>query len=381
MGKDYYDILGVSKGASKEEVKKAYKKLAKKYHPDLNKDNPSSADKFKEINEAASVLGDDKKRAQYDRFGSEGMNMGGQGAGGFGGGFSGFNSDDFAGFGFEDIFESFFSGGGSRGRRTRREQTGEDIHLEMTVTLKDVYHGLAKEIEVERYEKCDECDGTGARSKDSIKTCSECHGSGYVKHAQRTPFGIFQSTGPCNTCHGTGEVITDKCRRCGGAGRVKKKRKIEIKIPKGIADGNTLRVTGEGQSGQKGARPGNLYVTISVLQDDFFERRDSNLYCEIPISFVQATLGTEISVPTITGSVNLKIPSGTQTHTLFKMAGKGLPELHHGFYGDQLVRVIVQTPQKLSKKQKSLIEKLSDELGEEVEPQKSFFEKIKKRFQ
>jgi molecular chaperone DnaJ len=372
--KDYYKILGVEKGASKEEIKKAYKKLAKKYHPDLNKDNPEAADKFKEVNEAASVLADDKKRQHYDQFGTA-DNMGGMG---------GFNANDFRDFGFgnfdfEDIFESFFGGGSFSGRRggRRRGTDGNDLHLEMEVTLKDVYHGLKKDITIGRYEECDKCGGKGAEKDSDIEECGTCHGSGMERRTQRTPFGMFQTSGPCSTCHGQGKVIKKRCSKCGGEGRIRKERTIEISIPEGIADGNTLRVVGEGDSGKDGGSKGNLYVTVHIKDDDFFERRGSDLFCQIPISIIQATLGSEISVPTITGKAKMKIPAGTQSHTVFRMADRGLPDLHGRHHGDQLVQVIVEIPKKLSKKESKIFEELAEEMGEKVSPQKGFFSKFK----
>ncbi len=375
MTKDYYKILGVEKNASKEEIKKAYKKLAKKYHPDLNKDNPKDSDKFKEVSEAASVLADEKKKQHYDQYGT---------ADNAGQGFSGFNSGDFrnSGFGnvdFEDIFESFFGGGGGgqRRQRSRTGSNGQDLHMEIEISLKDVFNGLKKDISIERYETCSDCDGSGAKSESDIQDCLDCHGTGYVRKAQRTPFGVFQTTGACSTCNGQGKSIKNKCKTCHGQGRYRKERKIEISIPEGIADGNTLRVIGEGEAGQQGGSQGNLYVTVHIDEDDFFERRDSDLFCQVPISFVQATLGTEISVPTINGKAKMKVPSGTQSHTIFRMNDKGLPDLHGRHKGDQLVQVLIQTPKKLSKKEKKIIEELAEEMGESVEPQKGFFKRFK----
>ena len=358
--KDYYKILGVDKNASKEEIKKAYKKLAKQYHPDINKE-ADAADKFKKINEAASVLGDDKKRQHYDQFGTTAENMGG---------FSGFN--DFSGFGnfdFDDIFDSFFGGGGFS-RRTHVDR-GSDIHAQIEITLKDVYNGLTKEFVLERQETCSTCDGSGAEKDSDIINCNECGGSGQVRKMQKTPFGIFQTSSTCSTCQGSGQVIKNKCGKCKGRGKVLKDVNLEVQIPKGVADGNTLRLAGQGNFGKHGS--GNLYVTVNVKEDDFFKREDDDLHCTVPISFIQATLGSEIKVPTINGKATLKIPPGTQSHTIFRMNDKGLPSLHGKHFGDQLVKVKLETPKKLSKKAKNLIEDLALELGENVEPQKKFF--------
>ncbi len=370
MAKDYYEILGVSKDASKDEIKKAYKKLAKKYHPDLNKDNPESAEKFKEVNEAASVLADDKKKQHYDQFGTADNN------------FSGFNTSDFRDFGFgnfdfDDIFESFFGGGHFGGRRTSRGSNGADLHTDLEITLKDVYHGLKKDITINRKESCDSCDGSGAEDKSDVIECPTCKGNGMVRRSQRTPFGLFQTTSPCNECHGQGTTIKNRCKDCRGEGRLNKERTIEVTIPDGIGDGNTLRIIGEGESGHQGGSKGNLYITVHIKEDDFFERRGHDLFCQVPISIVQAILGAEISVPTINSSATMKIPSGTQSHTVFRMADKGLPELHGRGYGDQLVQVIVQIPKKLSKKEKKIMEDFAKALGEDVEPQKSFFDKLR----
>jgi molecular chaperone DnaJ len=361
--KDYYKILGVEKNASKEEIKKAYKKLAKQYHPDLNKSDDKAAEKFKEINEAASVLADDKKKQHYDQFGTaDNMN-----------GFSGYNDfSGFSNFDFDDVFDNFFGGGFSR---RRYADMGSDLYAEVEISLKDVYNGLKREFTIERHELCTECDGSGAENKSDIVNCSTCHGSGQQKRTQRTPFGIFQTTTTCSSCGGVGKVVKNKCSKCNGKGKNLKDVKIEVSIPKGVSDGNTLRVMGQGASGKDGS--GNLYVTVHVKEDDFFERRNDDLFCSVPISFIQATLGAEIKVPTINGKATLKIPSGTQSHTIFKMSDKGLPSLHGRHLGDQLVQVIVETPKKLSKKANKLFEELAEEMGESVEPQKGFFKRFK----
>lgn len=379
MSKDYYQILGVEKGASKEEIKKAYKRLAKKYHPDINKES-GSEDKFKEINEAASVLGDDKKREHYDRFGTTADNAG-SGAGGFGG----FDFRDFSGFGgggdiFGDIFDQFF--GGSMGGRSRRGRArrGSDLRYDMEITLEDAAFGTKKTIIIPRLETCSHCKGSGAESESDIRTCSSCNGAGAVKQTRQTPFGIFATTTTCPTCNGAGKEIRRRCSACHGEGRIEKQRKIEVDIPKGVDNGTNLRVTGEGEAGEKGAPAGDLYVVIHVREHEFFKRMDSDINCEIPISFVQAALGDTITIPTLTGKADLKIPANTQTDTIFRMRGKGIPSLHGYGNGDQNVRVVVQTPKKLSKKQKEALEMFAKASGEDVKPQKSFFKKIKEHF-
>lgn len=361
--KDYYQILGVSKDASKEDIKKAYKRLAKKYHPDINKE-PGAEERFKEINEAAAVLADDKKREQYDRFGTAGEGMGGFD-------FSGFDFSQFGrgqGFGsiFDEIFEMFgggfnpFSGGG-RGRRGRGYR-GADIRYDLNLELEDVTEDIEKEISVTRHVTCTRCNGSGAETKDAVKQCPECGGAGIVQKSTRTPFGMFATRTTCRKCRGSGEYITDPCQECNGQGRVEKPSKITVKIPAGVGNGMQLRVAGKGDAGPHGSQPGDLYVFIHVKEHRIFERDRDDLYCTIPISFVTAALGDEIDVPTIRGRARLKIPAGTQSETLFKMKGKGLPSLH-GSKGDQYVKVSVEVPKKLTAKQKKLLKEFGKELG------------------
>lgn len=379
MAKDYYSILGVDKNASKEEIKKAYKKLAKKHHPDLNKDDAEAATKFKEINEAAAILGDDKKRQQYDRFGDTGEGF--SGYEGFGqGGFGGFE-DFFSGgeFGFDDIFDAFF-GGGRRGRARTRHR-GSDLRYELSITLEEAAEGVKKKIKVPRYEQCEDCGGSGAQSSTDIKTCDECNGSGYVRRTQRTPFGMFSTTAPCRKCKGEGRIIDKPCKTCRGEGRVEKTRSIEVDVPAGVESGTNLRIGGQGEAGEKGAPPGDLYIHIHVREHDTFERKGSDLYTEVPISFIQATLGDEIEVPTLKGKAQMTIPAGTQTHKIFRLKGKGIPSLYSNSKGDELVRVIVETPQKLTKKQKQLLEEFCKESKEHIQPKKGFFSKLKEKFQ
>lgn len=368
MAKDYYKILGVDKNATKQEIKRAYKRLAKKYHPDLNK-GEGSAEKFKEINEAASVLADDNKRQQYDQFGTS------EGFGGFkGADFSDFMSD-IGGFGFDfdKIFDSFFGGGSFFGKR--RPRKGSDLRYDLEINLEDAAFGAEKEIYITRTEECPKCEGSGAKNKSSIETCSDCNGSGYKKETRRTPFGYFSTTTTCSVCRGKGTTIKEKCTECEGTGRVEKNRKIEVKIPKGIETGTSLHISGEGEAGEAGA--GDLYVVVHVKEHEIFDRKGEDIYLNAPISFVQAALGDEIEVPTLEGKAKLKIPSGTQTNTLFRMKGKGIPVLHSYGSGDQMVRVIVQVPEKLTKKQKELLEEFKKNLKETP---KSFFSKIKDAF-
>ena len=351
--KDYYKILGVSKNATKEEIKAAYKKLAKQYHPDLNKSH-DAAEKFKEINEAAAVLGDDSKRAQYDQFGAAGEQ--------FQGGFSGFDFSDFMsdihGFGmdFDRIFENFFGGG----TRTRRRQRGSDLRYDLEIELEDAAFGAAKTINVPRLEECEKCNGTGAESQKDIVACDECNGRGVATRTQRTPFGLFSTTTTCRKCQGQGKYIKNECPQCDGKGVVRKTRKIEIKIPKGAVDGTNLRIQGEGEAG-KGMPAGDLYIVIYVKHHKIFERHDSDIYIKVPVSFAMAALGSSIEVPTLKGKASLKIPAGTQSNTIFRMKGLGVPDLHSHHIGDQNVEVFITVPEKLTKKQKELLEEFEKE--------------------
>ncbi len=367
--KDYYKTLGVSKDASKEDIKKAYKKLAKKYHPDLNKDNPEAEKKFKEINEAASVLTDDQKRSQYDQFGSAGPQFGN---GGFGGGFEGFQGGDFD---FNDIFSSFFGGGG-RSPRRRGPRPGDDLRYDIEITLEDVAKGLEKKVKIKKTDKCSYCDGKGGTG---VKTCSTCHGRGSVMQQRRTPFGIFQTQTTCPTCHGRGEIIENKCSHCHGTGQELKEKTIKISVPKGVSDGTRLRLSGEGEAGEAGAPSGDLYVFIHVKEHDLFERDGSDLYIEVPITFSQAALGAKIKVPTILGKAELKIPAGTQPETLLRMKGKGLSNLRYSGSGDQYVKITIDVPTKLTKKQKDLLKEFDESLKGK-KPHEKLLDKLKEVF-
>jgi len=363
MAKDYYQILGVEKGASKEEIKKAYKKLAKKYHPDLNKDE-GAEQKFKEINEAAAILGDDNKRQQYNQFGTADFS-------GFQGGAGGFDFSQFSGggFDFEGIFDSLFGGGGRR----RGPRRGSDLLYEMEIELKDVLDGKEKEISIQRSELCKKCEGSGAKTKSDIATCSQCNGSGRMQKTRRTPFGIFATTTTCDICRGEGNTITNPCNECSGTGVVEKEVKLKVKIPAGIESGSRLRIAGEGETGEKGGARGDLYVRVFVKEHDLFERQENDIYLDFPVSFAMACTGGEVDVPTLSGKVKMKVPEGTQSNTLFKLRGKGLPSLRGYGTGDQFVKAIIQVPKKLSKKQKEAIK----EFDKGVKENKTLFSKIK----
>ncbi|MBS3128632.1 molecular chaperone DnaJ [Candidatus Woesearchaeota archaeon] len=349
MAKDYYKILGVERGASKEEIKKAYKKLAKQYHPDLNKEDPNTQEKFKEINEAASVLTDDKKRAHYDKFGtSEGM--------GSGEGFQGFSGMG-EGFGFEDIFESFFGDVFGGGTRRRGSQRGADLRMDLDITLEEAAAGTKKSTVIPKLVICDHCHGKGAASDADLVMCKNCHGKGVIQEARRTPFGMFQQTMTCRQCQGRGEELKNPCSVCDGEGRVNKSKNITIEIPAGVEEGIKLRVTGEGEAGERGASSGDLYVVIHIQEHDVFERDENDILVTVSISFTQACLGDEIEVPTLEGKATLKIPPGTQPGTVFRMKGKGIPYLRSYGSGNQLVTIQIEVPTKLSKEQKELLEK------------------------
>ena len=373
--RDYYEVLGVDKNATPDEIKKAYRKLARQYHPDVNKDS-DAAEKFKEVKEAYEVLSDEGKRAQYDRYGHADPNQGFGGFGGFSGGGGGF--EDFGGFG--DIFDMFFGGGGSR-RNPNAPQRGADLQYTMTIEFKEAVFGKETDIEIPRTENCDHCHGSGARPGTHPETCSTCRGTGQQEVVQNTAFGRIVNRRVCPTCSGTGKIIREKCSHCAGTGKVKKRRKIHIKIPAGIDDGSQLRVSGEGESGIRGGSPGDLYVVVHVKPHDFFEREGDDIYCEVPITFTQAALGDEIEVPTLTGKVKLKIPAGTQTNTYFRLKGHGVPRLRGIGQGDQHVKVVVVTPTKLSEKQKELLREFARLSGEDThEQQETLFERMKKAF-
>ncbi len=370
--RDYYEVLGVSQSASQDEIKKAYRALARKLHPDVNKDDPKAAEKFKEVSEAYEVLSDSDKRAQYDRFGHQDPSQGA----GFGG-FGGFQGGDFGGI--NDIFDMFFGGGTGR---TRGPQRGADLEYTLTIDFKDAAFGLKKEIEIPRTETCDTCSGSGAKPGTKVETCNTCHGSGVQEYVTNTPLGRMVNRRTCPTCQGTGKKIATPCSECRGSGVVRKRTKIEVNVPPGVDTGTRMRITGAGEAGDHGAPTGDLYIVIRVNKHDFFERNGNDVYCEIPITFVQAALGDEITVPTLYGREILRIPGGTQTGTLFYLRQKGMPKLGNGVAkGDQQVRVIVQTPTRLTDKQKGLFRELSREFGEEAHEQsRTFFERVKGAF-
>lgn len=362
--RDYYDILGVSKSASDDEIKKAYRKAALKYHPDKG-GGKEAEEKFKEANEAYQVLSDKGKRQQYDQFGHNGPFGAGAGAGGYqqyggfnGGGFN-INMDDLGGFG--DIFETFFGGGGGGGRS--RTRTGADIQAEITIDFREAVFGVEKDFSLLKMNKCDRCKGNGAEPGAGEKTCPTCHGSGQVQTQARTIFGTFAQASVCQECHGKGKVPEKKCTKCRGGGRLKEQVKVKVKIPAGIDDGQTIRIPGQGEAGEYGTPAGDLYLRVNVRADKRFVREGFNITSKVEISFPEAALGTTVDVETIDGTVKLKIPAGTQSHKVFKLSDKGITHLNGRTRGDHLVTVIVRTPTNLTKKQKELLEQFEKGKG------------------
>ncbi len=371
MKRDYYEVLGVEKSASADEIKKAYRKLAKKYHPDLNPDNKEAEEKFKEVSEAYEILSDDQKRANYDRFGHDGPAASGFGGGGFGG----FGGVDFEDLG--DIFGSFF-GGGSKGQRRNGPVKGQDIEVDEVISFEEAAFGVEKEINYSRIEDCPDCHGSGAKAGTSPETCSACGGSGQVKSVQRTPFGQFATTHQCNVCGGSGKIVKEPCPTCDGKGKVRRKIKEKVKIPAGIDNNQTISVQGKGSAGMRGGPAGDLFVTVHVRPHTIFERRGTDVLCNVPITFVQAALGADIDVPTLHGKVKMTVPEGTQPNTEFRLRGKGIPNLRTKAVGDQYVTVVVEVPKNLSQEQKGILGKFADTTNEKnYNKQKKFGDKLK----
>ncbi len=371
--RDYYDILGVAKDSSAPELKKAYRRIAMKHHPDRNPDNKASEDKFKEASEAYEILSDKSKRAAYDQHGHAGVD----GAGGMGGGFGGAGAGGFSDV-FGDVFGDIFGGAGGGGGGRRGPSRGSDLRYTLDLNLEDAVKGTTVKIKVPTLVSCKPCKGSGAKPGSSPTTCSTCGGHGQVRMQQ----GFFSVQQTCPTCRGKGQSISDPCRECQGQGRVEETKTLSVKVPPGVDTGDRIRLSGEGEAGAEGAPSGDLYVQVSVTEHEFFQRDDKNLYCEVPISIFDACLGGEIEVPTLDGRVKLKIPVETQTGKLFRLRGKGVAPVRGGATGDLLCRVTLETPVNLSKKQKDLLENLRDGMeGQKNSPkQDSWFQGMKNFF-
>ena len=376
--RDYYEVLGVGRSASEDEIKKAYRKLAKKYHPDVNPEDKTAEMKFKEVNEAYGVLSDAQKRQMYDAYGHAGVDPS-YGAGAGQGGFGGFGN--FSDFDLGSIFEGVF--GGAFGGQSRRNapQKGDTLRYSLGLSFEEAAFGCEKEITVTRAEDCPECGGSGAQKGTSAETCDNCRGTGQVKSTQRTPFGVFSSSSPCPKCKGAGKVIRTPCGKCGGSGHIKRARQIKVTVPAGIDDGQTISLRGEGGFGKNGGPKGDIYVTITVRPHPIFTRDGFDVLVEIPITFVQSALGDELVVPTIDGKVKYTVPEGTQTGTIFRMKNKGIPNLNGHGRGDQFVKVTVETPRNLTASQKEALRRFESELqSSNHQTQKSFFDKMKELF-
>ena len=375
--RDYYEVLGVNKDASEAEIKRAYRKLAAQYHPDVNHE-PDAEAKFKEINEANEVLSDPDKRARYDQFGFAGVdpnfNAGAAGGNPFGG------FGDFGDLG--DLFGSFFGGGRSSRRSANAPSRGEDISQRVEVTFEEAAFGTEKEISASRIENCDRCSGSGAEPGSSVETCLRCNGRGTVRTQQSFMGMTMQSTAPCPECRGTGKIIRTPCSRCKGKGKIRRNHKVTVKFPAGIDDGQTLRVRGEGSAGFNGGPSGDLMVTVTVRSHPIFTRQGQNVYCEMPITFTQAACGAEVEVPTLDGKVRYTIGEGTQTGTTFRLRGKGIPYVNGRGRGDQYVTVVVETPARLTREQKDLLKRFDELSSDSTQPKrKKFFDKLRDLFE
>lgn len=364
MARDYYEVLGIPKNASKDQIKKAFRGLARQYHPDVSQE-PDAEARFKEINEAYEVLFDDQKRAQYDRFGHAGVS----GMGGFGRSGTGFA-------GFEEIFEEFFNNfGGRQGASGRRRgpRPGADRRVNVTVSFEEAVFGTEREIEFDRLEVCETCEGVGAEPGTSPTTCPTCSGTGEVRNVQQTFLGSMVRVTPCPRCGGKGTIIENRCHVCDGSGRKKKRTKHTVQIPPGVREGLQIQVRAEGDAGENGAPSGNLYVVIDVAEHEYFVRRDNDILLEIPINIIQATLGDKIIIPTVDGDVELSIPAGTQNGKIFRLRGRGFPRLRsdgtNTGRGDQLVHLTVQIPTVITPQQRELLEQLGESMGSEIQPQ------------
>jgi molecular chaperone DnaJ len=359
-GKDFYSVLGLEKGASDDEIKKAFRKQALKYHPDRNPGDHEAEEKFKELNEAYQVLSDPQKKAQYDQFGTTDFNAGG--------GASGFDGFDFGG-GFGDIFESIFGGGfgGGGGARRNGPQRGNDIEYTLNLSFEEAVFGMEKEISITRSENCETCRGSGAKPGTAPKTCSKCGGTGQIRAQRQTPFGNFVSQSACDKCGGKGHVIEDPCPECRGKGKVRKTRKIKVNVPAGVDTGNVMPLRGQGEHGDNNGAPGDLYLRINVAPSKVFKRQGFDIYLDYHLDMIRATMGTEIKVPTVDGDVKYTVPTGTQPGTLFRLRGKGVPRVNSSGRGDQYVNVIVDIPKNLNDRQKEALNMFLEASGEKIQ--------------
>ncbi|MBQ7032940.1 MAG: molecular chaperone DnaJ [Clostridia bacterium] len=371
--RDYYEVLGVAKGASDDELKKAFRRMAKQYHPDLNKDNPEAEAKFKEVNEAYEVLSDPEKRSRYDQFGHAGVDPSAGGGAGYGGGFGGFGGID-----MEDIFGSIFGGGFGGGRqRANRPEQGRTIQQNITITFEEAAFGTEKTIRVIRMENCFECSGSGAKKGTQPETCPTCRGTGQV----RMSMGFMSTARTCDACRGTGKIIKEPCPSCQGYGQVRHDRTINVKIPAGIADGQAINIRGEGDHGKRGGPAGDVILQISVKEHPIFQRRGNDVICHMPITFAEAALGAEMEVPTLDGKVRYTVPEGTQNGAVFRLREKGIPHINGRGRGDQLVYVQIEVPKNLTAPQKELLKQFADATGmKNYKNKQKFSDKIRNYF-
>ena len=383
--RDYYEVLGIAKTASDDEIKSAYRKLAKKYHPDLNPDNKGAEDKFKEVGEAYEVLSDKEKKSRYDQFGHAGVDPNfGAGGGGYGGGFGGGGVD------LGDLFGDLFGGGGGFGgfgggqRRSANPNAprrGTDIRVSLVLTFMEAVHGCTKTVSVNKQDTCPECGGTGAAKGTSPETCSSCRGSGFVTVQQRTPFGVMQSSQPCSHCGGKGKIIKTPCNKCHGSGKTTAAKRVEVKVPAGIDDDQSMRLSGLGDTGSNGGPAGDLIVIVTVRPDTMFEREGYDVHVTVPLTYSQAVIGAQVIVPTIDGKVAYTVPDGTQSGTTFRLRSKGIQYVNGRGRGDQYVHVTVEIPKKLTKAQREALKTFEDTLKEDnYEQRKGFFKRLKDSF-
>lgn len=370
--RDYYEVLGIDKNASEDEIKRAYKKLARKYHPDMNPGDKEAEEKFKEINEANEVLSDPEKKARYDQFGFAGTDPN-YGAG-QGGGFGGFDFGDLG-----DIFGSFFGGGfGGARANPNAPQRGESLRTSVNISFEEAAFGCEKEVSIDRIEQCPDCRGSGCAKGTTAEVCPDCRGSGVIQQRRQTPLGYMSTSAPCQRCGGKGKIIHQPCPKCGGKGMIRHRKTIKVSIPAGIDNGQTISLRAQGNAGKNGGPAGDLLIVVSVRPHEIFRREGTSVLCEAPITFTQAVLGAELEIPTIDGKVKYTIPEGTQSGTTFRLKGKGIPGLNGRGRGDQYVTVYIETPRNLNREQKEALKKFSESLGEKnYEEHKSFFGKFK----